>query len=77
MTIKDDLRAYKARWTEVEAVIAKERRSASLELRWRQLNAAFEMGKMLGLEREDPSEMEVIERWVKIKEKIANHPQKV
>ncbi|HSB66284.1 MAG TPA: hypothetical protein VLD65_06880 [Anaerolineales bacterium] len=77
MTLKDDLKAYKARWAEVEAVIAKERRSASLELRWRQLNYAFEMGKMLALTREDPSQMEVIERWAKLKEKAAIQPQKV
>jgi hypothetical protein len=34
MTLKDDLRAYQARWADVEAFVAEERRTASLELRW-------------------------------------------
>ena len=75
--MKDDLKAYKARWVEVEAIIAQERRSASLELRWQQLNTAFGMGKVLKLTREDSSEMEVIERWKKIKEKSDHQNSKV
>jgi len=77
MSMKDDLKAYKARWVEVEAIIAQERRSASLELRWQQLNTAFGMGKVLKLTREDSSEMEVIERWKKIKEKSDHQNSKV
>jgi hypothetical protein len=68
MTFKEDLREYKARWAEVEAVIAEERRTASIDLRWRQLNAAWAMGIGLGLRREDQSEAEVFERWAKLKE---------
>jgi hypothetical protein len=41
MTLKDELKAYQSRWAEVETVVAEERRTASLELRWKQLNAAF------------------------------------
>jgi len=70
MTLKDDLKDYRARWNEVEAVIAEERRNASPELRWKQLNSAYAMAKSLGLVREDPSEAEVFERWAKIKEKF-------
>ena len=40
MALKHDLRAYQKQWKAVEAIQAEERRSASLELRWRQLNAA-------------------------------------
>ncbi len=76
MSLKEDLKAYRARWAEVEAVIAEERRSASLELRWRQLNAAYGMAKGLGLLRRDPTESEVIERWACLKEKASNHPPK-
>jgi hypothetical protein len=76
MTLKNDLKAYKARWAEVEAAIAQERKSASLELRWLQLNAAVRLGKALELTHENHCEMEVIERWAKIKEKAANCPKK-
>jgi hypothetical protein len=68
MTLKDDLKAYRARWAEVEAVIDEERRTAPYELRWRQLNAAYMMGMALGLRRDDASELEVWERWARLKE---------
>ena len=77
MALKDDLKAYQARWVEVEAVVKEERRTASLELRWRQLNTAYAMAKGLGLLRKDPSEAGVLERWAKLKEKAANHLPKV
>jgi hypothetical protein len=74
MTLKDDLKAYRARWAEVEAVVNEERQTASFELRWQQLNTAYAMAKGLGLLREDPSEAGVFERWAKLKEKSANQP---
>jgi hypothetical protein len=72
VTLKDDLRAYKTRWVDVEAVVADERRTASLELRWQQLNAAYAMALGLGLLKEDPSEAGVFERWAKLKEKATS-----
>jgi hypothetical protein len=69
MSFKEDLQAYQARWVAVEAVVAEERRTASLDLRWQQLNAAWAMAVGLGLRREDPSEIGVFERWAKLKEK--------
>ncbi len=76
MILKQDLKAYQARWEVVEAIQREERRSASLELRWRQLNAAYGMAKGLGLLRPDPSEAGVFERWAMLKEKVANqHPK--
>jgi hypothetical protein len=63
MTLEEDLKAYLARWEAVEEIQAEERRSASIELRWRQLNAAYGIAKGLGLLQADPSEMEVLERW--------------
>ncbi len=73
MTLKQDLLAYQERWKAVEAIQREERASASLELRWRQLNAAYGMAKALGLLQPDPSEMEVFERWAKIKEHAERH----
>jgi len=72
MSLKDDLKAYQARWTEVEAVVKEERRTASLELCWQQLNTAYAMAKGLGLLREDPSEAGVFEQWAKLKEKAGD-----
>ena len=72
MALKEDLKAYQARWAEVEAVVKEERRIASLELRWRQLNTANAMARGLGLLGEDLSEAGVFERWAKLKEKAAS-----
>jgi hypothetical protein len=72
MALKNDLIAYRERWAEVEAIQREERRSASLELRWRQLNAAYNLAKGLGWLRPDTSEMGVFLRWAKIKEKAEN-----
>jgi len=69
MTLKDELRAYRTRWVEVDAVVAEERRTASIELRWQQLNAAYAIAIGLGLRQEDTSEAGVFEKWVKLKEK--------
>jgi len=72
MTLQDDIKAYQARWAEVDAVVAEERRTSSVELRWRQLNAAYAMAIGLGMRKEDPSESEVFERWAKLKEKATS-----
>ena len=74
MTLKNDLIAYQARWADVEAVVAEERRTAPLELRWQQLNAAYAIALVLGLRLEDVSEAGVFERWAKLKEKAASQP---
>jgi len=68
------MQAYQARWKAVEEVQAEERRSASIELRWMQLNAAYGIAKGLGLLQPDPSEMEVFKRWAKLKEKLTDLP---
>jgi len=77
VTIKSDLQAYRNRWDAVEVFLAEERRSASLKLRWRQLNAAYGLAKGLGLLRPDLSELDVFERWAKLKEKETMLSQKV
>jgi hypothetical protein len=59
MALKNDMRLYKVRWKEVEKLQLIERQSASIELRWQQLNAAFGMAKGVGLIQSDMSEMEV------------------
>ena len=76
MPLKDDIKTYQARWAEVDAIVEEERRTASLELRWRQLNSAYAMAIGLGLHQEDPSENGVFERWAKLKEKAASQLSK-
>jgi hypothetical protein len=65
-------REFRARWQAVKAVEIAERRAASVALRFRQMNATFEMGMGLGLLRtEDDAEIEAVRRrWVKLKEKV-------
>jgi len=77
MTLKDDLKAYCERWSEVNAFQRDERRMASLPLRWQQLNAAYGLAKELGWLKPDPSEMGVFEKWAKLKEKAASQSPKV
>lgn len=43
-----DLEAYRARWQAVEELELEEARRATFETRWRELDAAFEMGYELG-----------------------------
>jgi len=76
MPDKDPYSAYRARWKAVEAFQKAERKAASLELRWRQLNAAYGLAIGLGLLRPDPSEIGIFERWAKLKEMlISQSPQ--
>jgi hypothetical protein len=76
VTHKSDIAAYKARWTEVEAFQREERRFAPLALRWRQLNAAYGMGKSLGWLKPDPTEIGVHERWAMLREKATSQNPK-
>jgi hypothetical protein len=69
MDLKQELQAQQARWAVVDAVVREERRSATIQLRWEQMNHAHAMAKGLGLIHPDPSEMGVFERWAKLKEK--------
>ena len=50
----------------VESTVEQKRRSAPLELRWQQLNAACAMAIGLGLARREPDESEVFERWARL-----------
>jgi hypothetical protein len=66
MTFKEEMRAYQARWAQVDAIFEKERRTASLELCWQQLNAAYAMAMGFGWIKEDLSEAGVHERTIQI-----------
>ena len=76
MSLKDEMKEYKRRWEIVNAFIDEERRNAPIEQRWKQLKAIYALGVALGFPREDPTEMEVFERWAKLKEKLTEQPSK-
>jgi hypothetical protein len=76
MAFKELVQVYQARWKAIEEIQMEERRSASLELRWRQLNAAYGLAKGLGLLQPDPTELEIIKRWALLKEKATSQLQK-
>ena len=64
-----DIRYYIERWKAVEEIERQELRSASMELRWQQINAIWRLAKGLGYSFEpDSSEIEVYQRWAKLKE---------
>ncbi len=70
----DEVIAYRERWRAVEAVEREERRRATLELRWRQLNSLIAMAKGLGLVASDASEAGVHARWATLRERATSRP---
>ena len=66
------LKAYRARWQAVEKIEYQELQTASLELRWQQLNAVIGIAIGLGIYIPADDEIEVFQRWAKLKEKAAN-----
>jgi hypothetical protein len=77
MELKELIEAYQARWKAVKKIQLEEQSSASPELRWRQLNAAYGMAKGLGLLKPDLSEMEVHQRWATLKTQATNQSPKI
>ncbi len=65
------LKAYLARWQAVEEVERQELQSATMELRWQQLNAVIRMAIGLGIYESNEDETEVFQLWAKLKDQ---HP---
>lgn len=63
------MKAYRQQWQAVEEVERQEQRAASIATRWQQLNAILRLAIGMGLwpRQEDGSEIEVRERWVRLK----------
>ena len=69
---KADAIAYRERWREVEQVERLETQSATIQDRWRQLNAVKRRANRLGITRkEDDGEMEIFLRWANLRKKHA------
>jgi hypothetical protein len=69
--VDTELKAYLVRWQAVEEVERQELQSATLELRWQQLNAVIGMAIGLGIYESTEDETEVFQRWAKLKDQ---HP---
>jgi hypothetical protein len=63
------VREYRDRWHAVSEVEEAEQRQASVEDRWRRLNAIHQMAVALGLDlrAQDEDEAIVWERWARLK----------
>lgn len=66
------MKAYRARWQAVAEIERQELLTASIDLRWRQLNAVIGLAIGLGILKADNSEDEVYQRWAKLKSEAAN-----
>ena len=59
---------FRDRWQAVAAVEDQEQRAASISVRWKQLNAIWQLALGLGMQPEpDETEILVRERWTKLK----------
>jgi hypothetical protein len=60
---------FRDRWQAVAAVEDQEQRAASISLRWKQLNAIWQLALGLGMQSEpDETEILVRERWARLKQ---------
>jgi hypothetical protein len=67
MNLREELISYQKRWLLVEKRTREERQNAPIELRWRQLNAAYAMGKKMGFIQPESRETDVFETWTRLK----------
>ncbi|MBC8180838.1 hypothetical protein H8E88_06920 [candidate division KSB1 bacterium] len=63
------MRKFRDRWQAVAEIEAEEQKSASIALRWQQLNVIYRMAKGLGLSIEESNvdDESVSQRWAKLK----------
>ncbi len=64
----EDARAYVDRWKAVAEIERRELQAATIQEKWRQLNAIKQLADRLGITRgNDDGKMEVYLRWAKLK----------
>lgn len=68
---KQQLLEYGQRWKAVEKIELEEQRTASIALRWQQLNSILRLARRLNLpliDKEREKEVEIVrQRWMKLK----------
>ncbi len=67
---KSQAQLFRNRWQAVAQIGQEEARQATLELRWQQLNSIYGLSKGLNLKSSHAGEMEVYQRWAKLKDKF-------
>jgi len=65
-----DAKLFRERWQAVEKIQIQEAASATIGLRWRQLNAAYELAKELCVTFDHADEAGVYQRWARLKESV-------
>jgi len=73
---KTQAQQFRLRWRAVEEIRQQEARAATLELRWRQLNALYGLAKGLQLGPRPSDATQGYERWAKLKENAARRHTK-
>jgi hypothetical protein len=68
---RESAKKFLDRWEAIEEVRLREARTATLELRWRQLNAVYRLSRSLKLVSDQPDETRGYERWARLKEKAS------
>ena len=65
---EQDVKEYRDRWRAIAEIELQEQRSASVALRWQQLNSILRLAIGLGLSLEsDEGEKDVWERWARLR----------
>ena len=64
---KTQAQQFRDRWQAVTVIQQKEALNATIELRWRQLNAAYDISQVLQLSTDHTDEIQVYQRWEKLK----------
>ena len=68
-----EARAYIERWQAVEEIERQEAQAATIQDRWRQLNALRRRAARLGIQRAgDDGEMEIFSLWANLKAKYVS-----
>lgn len=68
-----DIKLYRERWKAVEEIERQELRAMTMDEHWRQINSIFQFALATGLTRgDDDHEMDVFNRWAKLKELYEN-----
>jgi hypothetical protein len=70
--MNEQMRAYRDRWRAVAEIERQELQEASLDERWRQLNAVIGLAIGLGVLMSDQSEEKVHLQWAKLKNQTNN-----
>ena len=73
--MSDDIRAYVERWEAVADIEREELRTETIEMRWQQLKSVIGLAIGLGIYQQDGNDVEIYERWARLKEQSRKRPE--